>query len=82
MMVQTLITNHLNSLIWKNIIYKLIINKLNNLNNNIDWGWPYMVYLIWLAPPKLITLVKGLNSKIQNLFSTYFYFLSKDNQLA
>ncbi len=41
-----------------------------------------MVYLIWLAPPKLITLVKGLNSKIQNLFSTYFYFLSNDNQLA
>jgi hypothetical protein len=41
-----------------------------------------MVYLIWLTPPKLITLVKSLNSKIQNLLSTYLYFLRNDDQLA
>ncbi len=35
-MGQTLITHHVNSLIWKNIKYKLAINKQNGSNNNID----------------------------------------------
>jgi hypothetical protein len=34
------------------IKYKLAINIKNSLNNYISWGWPHMVYLIWLVHPK------------------------------
>jgi len=40
-----------------------------------------MVYSIWLINPKFYNTSKKL--KINNLLSTsYFYFLSKDHQLA
>jgi len=39
-----------------------------------------MVYLIWLIHPKIYKI--GKRPKIQILLSTYFYYVSKDNQLA
>jgi hypothetical protein len=52
------------------------------LSNNEDWGWPYMVYLIWQKHAKFMTLAKGFNSKIENQHSIYFSFLTKRSQLA
>ncbi len=49
------------------------------MSNNEDWGWPYMVYLIWQKHAKFMTLAKGFNSKIENQHSIYFSFLTKDH---
>jgi hypothetical protein len=78
MMTQILITYHLNNLIWKNIKYKLEIIFLNSSNNNKNWGWPDMVYLIWKIHNIFCNIDKRLlKFKIQNLIFNFFYFLTK-----
>ncbi len=79
MMTQILITYHLNNWIWKNIKYKLEIHFLTSSNNNKNWGWPYMAYLIWkihkcfyYIDKKLLRIVRsftigGNNSRVHSL---------------
>jgi hypothetical protein len=43
--------------------------KAYDVVNNIDWGWVYMIYLIWLVHPNIYNIGKRL--KIQT-FKIYF----------
>jgi len=63
-------TKHITWKVWfeKYIKYKFA-KKEKNSNNNINWGWPYMVYLIWLIHLKFYNI--GKRSKIQ-IFKFYF----------
>ncbi len=58
--------------------YKLVINKYNSLNKNIDYGWPYVVYLIWLVHPKIDNIGKRIKFlKIKFYFPPTFTFLTR-----
>jgi hypothetical protein len=55
---------------------------MSYFNNDIDWGWQYLVYLIQQVHPKFYNIGKRFEIEKTNLLSTSSFFLNKDHQLA